>query len=64
MTEQPATQSAPSPLPPPLFDRAFIDDPYPAYAWLREHSPVHRTRLPNGVEAYLDRKSTRLNSSH
>jgi cytochrome P450 len=39
--------------PPPLFDRAFIDDPYPAYAWLREHSPVHRTRLPNGVEAYL-----------
>jgi cytochrome P450 len=39
--------------PPPLFDRAFIDDPYPAYAWLREHAPVHRTRLPNGVEAYL-----------
>lgn len=38
---------------PPLFDRAFIDDPYPAYAWLREHSPVHRARLPNGVEAYL-----------
>ena len=44
MTEQSA---------PPLFDRAFIDDPYPAYAWLREHAPVHRTRLPNGVEAYL-----------
>lgn len=40
-------------VPPPLFDRAFIDDPYPAYAWLREHAPVHRTRLPNGVEAYL-----------
>jgi cytochrome P450 len=38
---------------PPLFDRAFIDNPYPAYAWLREHSPVHKTRLPNGVEAYL-----------
>jgi cytochrome P450 len=38
---------------PPLFDRAFIDDPYPAYAWLRENSPVHRTKLPNGVEAYL-----------
>jgi cytochrome P450 len=38
---------------PPLFDRAFIDDPYPAYAWLREHAPVYRTRLPNGVEAYL-----------
>jgi cytochrome P450 len=52
VTEQSTTASAP-PSPPPLFDRAFIDDPYPAYAWLREHSPVHRTRLPNGVEAYL-----------
>jgi cytochrome P450 len=30
-----------------------VDDPYPAYAWLREHAPVHRTRLPNGIEAYL-----------
>jgi cytochrome P450 len=39
--------------PPPLFSREFIDDPYPAYAWLREHAPIHRTRLPNGVEAYL-----------
>ena len=39
--------------PPPLFSREFIDDPYPAYAWLRQHSPVHKTRLPNGVEAYL-----------
>ena len=39
--------------PPPLFDRAFIDDPHPAYDWLREHAPVHKTRLPNGVEAYL-----------
>jgi cytochrome P450 len=38
---------------PPLFSREFIDDPYPAYAWLREHAPVHKTRLPNGVEAYL-----------
>jgi cytochrome P450 len=38
---------------PPLFSRAFVDDPYPAYAWLREHSPVHRATLPNGVEAYL-----------
>ena len=37
----------------PLFSRAFIDDPYPTYAWLREHSPVHRARLPSGVEAYL-----------
>lgn len=39
--------------PPPLFSREFIDDPYPSYTWLREHAPVHRTRLPNGVEAYL-----------
>ena len=23
------------------FDPAFQDDPYPAYAWLREHDPVH-----------------------
>lgn len=38
---------------PPLFDRAFTADPYPAYAWLREHTPVHKTRLPNGIEAYL-----------
>jgi cytochrome P450 len=38
---------------PELFTRAFIDDPYPAYAWLREHKPVHKTKLPNGVEAYL-----------
>ena len=38
---------------PRLFSREFIDDPYPAYAWLREHAPVHKTRLPNGVEAYL-----------
>jgi len=52
VTEQ-STTPPETPAPPPLFDRAFIDDPYPAYAWLREHSPVHRTRLPNGVEAYL-----------
>jgi cytochrome P450 len=38
---------------PTLFDRAFIDDPYPVYAWMREHAPVRKTRLPNGVEAYL-----------
>lgn len=48
----PSTPAPPLPAP-PLFDRAFIDDPYPAYAWLREHAPVHKTRLPNGVEAYL-----------
>ncbi|MFI9602636.1 cytochrome P450 [Streptomyces sp. NPDC052043] len=39
--------------PPTLFTWEFASDPYPAYAWLREHAPVHRTRLPSGVEAWL-----------
>ena len=38
---------------PELFTGAFAADPYPAYAWLREHAPVHRTVLPSGVEAWL-----------
>jgi cytochrome P450 len=38
---------------PRLFSREFAADPYPAYAWLRTHAPVHRTRLPSGVEAWL-----------
>ncbi|UYQ62531.1 cytochrome P450 family protein [Streptomyces peucetius] len=38
---------------PELFTWEFATDPYPAYTWLREHSPVHRTRLPSGVEAWL-----------
>ncbi|HSA52165.1 MAG TPA: cytochrome P450 [Yinghuangia sp.] len=38
---------------PGLFTREFIADPYPAYAHLREHAPVHRTTLPSGVEAWL-----------
>ncbi|MFC4494227.1 cytochrome P450 [Streptomyces ovatisporus] len=38
---------------PPLFDWEFAADPYPAYAWLREHAPVRRTELPSGVEAWL-----------
>ncbi|WP_231626991.1 cytochrome P450 family protein [Streptomyces apocyni] len=38
---------------PTLFSWEFATDPYPAYAWLREHAPVHRTRLPSGVEAWL-----------
>ena len=25
-----------------LLDPETIDDPYPWYAWLREHAPVHR----------------------
>ncbi|MGW0366393.1 cytochrome P450 family protein [Streptomyces sp. NPDC002990] len=36
-----------------MFDWQFATDPYPAYAWLRENSPVHRTKLPSGVEAWL-----------
>ncbi|MGJ7419528.1 cytochrome P450 [Streptomyces cinereoruber] len=38
---------------PALFTWEFATDPYPAYAWLREHAPVHRTTLPSGVEAWL-----------
>src|SRR3954454_10744247 len=38
---------------PELFSWEFATNPYPAYAWLREHAPVHRTRLPSGVEAWL-----------
>lgn len=45
--------AAPAAPAPTLFDWEFATDPYPAYAWLREHAPVHRTRLPSGVEAWL-----------
>ncbi|MBB1246814.1 cytochrome P450 [Streptomyces durbertensis] len=38
---------------PELFSWEFAADPYPAYAWLRQHAPVHRTTLPSGVEAWL-----------
>ncbi len=38
---------------PELFSWEFAADPYPAYAWLRDHQPVRRTRLPSGVEAWL-----------
>ncbi|MFJ6571995.1 cytochrome P450 [Streptomyces sp. NPDC091292] len=41
------------PAAPELFTWEFATDPYPAYAWLREHAPVHRTRLPSGVDAWL-----------
>jgi cytochrome P450 len=44
----------PAPTPAPtLFTWEFAADPYPAYAWLRTHSPVHRTTLPSGVSAWL-----------
>ncbi|MFD3481883.1 cytochrome P450 [Streptomyces sp. NPDC058665] len=42
----------PSPAP-DLFTWEFATDPYPAYAWLREHAPVRWTRLPSGVDAWL-----------
>jgi cytochrome P450 len=42
-----------SPAMPSLFDPQFAADPYPAYAWLREHAPVRRTALPSGVDAWL-----------
>lgn len=45
-----AVPAAPAP---ELFTWEFATDPYPAYAWLREHRPVHRTSLPSGVEAWL-----------
>jgi len=46
--------AAPAPAPAPeLFTWEFATNPYPAYAWLREHAPVHKTRLPSGVEAWL-----------
>ncbi|MGW5864806.1 cytochrome P450 family protein [Streptomyces sp. NPDC055239] len=44
---------AQGPAQPELFTWEFATDPYPAYAWLREHAPVHKTRLPSGVEAWL-----------
>lgn len=51
--EQTPATPADSPQGPTLFDWEFATDPYPTYAWLREHSPVHRTALPSGVEAWL-----------
>ncbi|MEY9963059.1 cytochrome P450 [Streptacidiphilus sp. MAP12-16] len=44
---------AAAPAAPELFTWEFAADPYPAYAWLRTHSPVHRTTLPSGVDAWL-----------
>ncbi|KWW99116.1 cytochrome P450 [Carbonactinospora thermoautotrophica] len=38
---------------PQLFTPEFTADPYRTYAWLREHEPVKRVRLPSGMEAWL-----------
>ncbi|MEU0581418.1 cytochrome P450 [Streptomyces griseoincarnatus] len=48
-------QPPPTPhgLTPDLFTWEFAANPYPAYAWLRRHAPVHRTTLPSGVDAWL-----------
>jgi cytochrome P450 len=43
-----STQSCPE-----LFGPEFTRDPYPGYAWLRDHSPVHQLMLPPGVPAWL-----------
>lgn len=54
VNHSPADRPAACPVAAPeLFTWEFATDPYPAYAWLREHSPVHRTTLPSGVEAWL-----------
>jgi cytochrome P450 len=34
------------------FDPGFQDDPYPAYAWLREHDPVHHHPKSQQAPAY------------
>jgi cytochrome P450 len=52
VTDQPRPSST-TPEAPELFTWEFASDPYPAYAWLREHAPVRWTRLPSGVEAWL-----------
>ncbi|MDQ0787426.1 cytochrome P450 [Streptomyces sp. B3I8] len=53
MHGEPSPTPSPPPAGPALFTWEFATDPYPAYAWLRGHDPVHRTRLPSGVEAWL-----------
>ncbi|UGY91819.1 cytochrome P450 family protein [Streptomyces gobiensis] len=50
MNDKTANDRPPAPT---LFSWEFAADPYPAYAWLREHAPVHKTALPSGVEAWL-----------
>lgn len=38
---------------PDLASPAFVADPYPTYARLREHAPIQRVRLPDGFAVWL-----------
>ncbi|MFF4491400.1 cytochrome P450 [Streptomyces sp. NPDC001544] len=53
MSDHPHLPAVPEAPAPELFSWEFASNPYPAYAWLREHAPVRRTKLPSGVEAWL-----------
>ena len=51
MTDTPACPHhtpAPREDAPELFTWEFATDPYPAYAWLREHAPCTAPRCPAG----------------
>ena len=41
--------NAPTTVDPPVapYSDAFVQDPYPTYAWFREHAPVAQVRYPN-----------------
>jgi cytochrome P450 len=43
------SRNAPTTVDPPVapYSDAFVQDPYPTYAWFREHSPVAQVRYPN-----------------
>lgn len=48
-SEAPETQQATCPHAPGLNGAAFKADPYPAYAWLREHAPVYCRASADGA---------------
>ncbi|MFD0420125.1 cytochrome P450 [Streptomyces sp. NPDC127108] len=48
-----SSSPAPSSRPPMVDDPHFPADPYPTYAWLREHSPAHRIPLSRGGHGWL-----------
>ncbi|MBE1491317.1 cytochrome P450 family protein [Plantactinospora soyae] len=54
MTGQPDTAAPPRPSSAgALFDAAFIANPYPGFAALREAGPVHQITLPDGAKVWL-----------